>query len=44
MITHFMACYLLVSCNHAGLIEDGYRLFRLVKEEQLEILKNRALF
>jgi pentatricopeptide repeat protein len=31
---------LLFACNHAGLVEDGYRLFRLVKEEQPGILKS----
>ncbi|XP_078179601.1 pentatricopeptide repeat-containing protein At5g42450, mitochondrial-like [Carex rostrata] len=30
---------LLFACNHAGLTEDGYRIFRLVKKEQPEILK-----
>lgn len=31
---------LLFACNHAGLIEDGYSLFRSVKKEQPEILKS----
>ncbi|KAJ4795893.1 Pentatricopeptide repeat superfamily protein [Rhynchospora pubera] len=31
---------LLFACNHAGLTDDGYRIFRSVKEEQPEIVKS----